>query len=220
MSDAFSQLIPNAQQFFAALHADNTKDWFETHKSQYTDHIRKPAEVLGEMMAVELGRLTGRAMSPKVYRINRDVRFSKDKSPYNTHLHLLWSMGGDDRPSWFFAVSLASVSLSTGVMGFTPGGLDWARHAVADDPQPWMDAVNAIRAQGGEIADWGEPPLKRVPKPWEESHPGSDLLRRKSLILTLPLDGTDLSLGLIPVLLIAAERLLPFWECFDAGDTP
>jgi len=67
------------------------------------------------------------------------------------------------------------------------------------------------------LVDWGEPPLKRVPKPWDETHPAADLLRRKSLILALPLDQADLSGGLIPVLHGAARTLLPFWSCFDAG---
>jgi uncharacterized protein (TIGR02453 family) len=220
MSDPFAHLIPEARQFFAALQADNTKDWFEANKARYIDSIRKPAEALGEVMAAELGRMTGRILSAKVYRINRDVRFSKDKSPYNTHLHILWSMGAEDRPGWFFAVSPGGVSLSTGVMSFTPGGLDWARHAVADEPQPWLDAMTAVRAVGGDIADWGEAPLKRVPKPWEDSHPAAELLRRKSLILTLPLDGTELSPELLPGLCAAARRLMPFWACFDVGGAP
>jgi uncharacterized protein (TIGR02453 family) len=217
MSDPFANLIPEARAFFAELQADNSKDWFDAHKPRYTDRIRKPAEALGEVMAGELGRLTGRALQPKVYRINRDVRFSKDKSPYNTHLHMLWSTGAEDRPGWFFAVSPEGVSLSTGVMGFTPGGLDWVRHAIADEPGPWLQALAAIRAEGGDLGDWGEPPLKRVPKPWDDSHPAADLLRRKSLILTLPLDGVDLSPGLVPVLTGAAARLMPFWACFDGG---
>jgi uncharacterized protein (TIGR02453 family) len=210
MSDPFANLIPEARAFFAALQADNSKDWFDAHKARYTDRIRKPGEALGEVMAAELGRLTGRALQPKVYRINRDVRFSKDKSPYNTHLHILWSTGAEDRPGWFFAVSPQGVSLSTGVMGFTPGGLDWVRHAIADEPEPWLAAVSV-----GTLGDWGEPPLKRVPKPWNDSHPAADLLRRKSLILTLPLDGADLSPGLVPVLTGAAARLMPFWACFN-----
>jgi uncharacterized protein (TIGR02453 family) len=170
------------------------------------------------VMAAELARLTGRSLQPKVYRINRDVRFSKDKSPYNTHLHMLWSTGAEDRPGWFFAVSPEDVSLSTGVMGFTPGGLDWVRHAIADEPGPWLSAVAAIRTEGGTLGDWGEPPLKRVPKPWDDAHPAADLLRRKSLILTLPLDGADLSAGLVPVLTWAAAHLMPFSACFDSGE--
>jgi uncharacterized protein (TIGR02453 family) len=216
MSDAFANLIPDARRFFAELQGNNSRDWFEANKARYTKTIRKPAEALAEVMAADFGRLTGRKLSSKVYRINRDVRFSKDKSPYNTHLHMLWSFGAENRPGWFFAVSPETVSLSTGVMSFTPEGLDWVRHAIADDPQPWRDAVAAIEAAGGTLADWGEAPLKRVPKPWDDGHPAADLLRRKSLILTLPLMADDRASDLLDRLRGAAGRLLPFWSCFDA----
>ena len=220
MTHAFANLIPDARRFFAELQADNTNDWFEANKARYAQQVRKPAEALGEVMAAELGRVADSTFTAKVYRINRDVRFSKDKSPYNTHLHMLWSFGAEDRPGWFLAVSPDSVSLSTGVMSFTTEGLDWARNALADDPQPWLDALHGIRANGGDLADWGEPPLKRVPKPWDAEHPAAGLLRRKSLIMTLPLDAADLSAGLVPVLHGAAVRLMPFWSCFDGGATP
>ena len=220
MSDAFANLISDARRFFAELQADNTKDWFEANKARYAQQIRKPAEALGEVMAAELDRVAGRAFASKVYRINRDVRFSKDNKPYNTHLHMLWSFGAEDRPGWFLAVSPDSVSLSNGVMSFTTDGFDWARQAIADDPQPWLDALHGIRTDGGDLADWGEPPLNRVPKPWDAEHPAADLLRRKSLIITLPLDAADLSAGLVPVLCGAAARLMPFWSCFDGGAEP
>lgn len=165
MSEVFANLVPDARQFFMELAADNSKAWFEANKALHAETIRKPAEALAEVMAAEFGRLTGRTLAHKVYRINRDVRFSKNKSPYNAHLHMLWSFGAEDRPGLFFAVSPATVSLSAGVMSFTAGCLDWARHAIADDPQPWLDAVSGIRAAGGDLGDWGEAPLKRVPKP-------------------------------------------------------
>lgn len=217
MIDPFANLIPDARVFFTELAANNSKDWFETHKAHYAARIRKPAEALADMLADDFGRLTGRRLTPKVYRINRDVRFSKDKSPYNTHLHMLWSFGAQDRPGLFFAVSPDSVTFAAGVMAFSAEGLDWARRAIVDEPQPWLAAVTSIRVAGGDLADWGEPPLKRVPKPWDDDHPAADLLRRKSLILRLPLDPADAATGLMPLLHRSAATLLPFWSCFDAG---
>lgn len=217
MTAPFANLITDARSFFAELRQNNTKDWFDAQKARYTDQIRKPAEALADILTEDLGRLTGRRLTPKVYRINRDVRFSKDKSPYNTHLHMLWSFGAEDRPGFFFAVSPDYVAFAAGVMAFSSNGLEWARHAIADDPRPWLSAVGQARAQRGDLADWGEPPLKRVPKPWDAAHPAADLLRRKSLILSLPLDHADLSRGLVPVLRSASESLLPFWSYFDAG---
>jgi hypothetical protein len=62
----------------------------------YRDEIKKPAELMADLFAEDLARHTGKCrMVSKVFRIHRDVRFSKDKTPYNTHLHLLWSRPGD-----------------------------------------------------------------------------------------------------------------------------
>lgn len=217
MADLFANLIPNAQTFFSELGSNNNKDWFDANKTRYVDQVRKPAETLAEMMSDDFSKLTGRRLAAKVYRINRDVRFSKDKSPYNTHLHMLWSFAAEDRPGFFFAVSPSYLTFAAGVMSFSSGGLDWARHAIADEPQPWLSALELARSRGGDLADWGAEPLKRVPKPWEETHPAGELLRRKSLIMSIPLDQTDASEGLPDVLRKAAEDLLPFWSCFDAG---
>lgn len=96
MTAPFANLIPDARSFFAELRQNNTKDWFDAQKARYTDQIRKPAEALAEVLTEDFSRLTGRRLTPKVYRINRDTRFSKDKSPYNTHLHMLWSFAAED----------------------------------------------------------------------------------------------------------------------------
>jgi uncharacterized protein (DUF2461 family) len=53
---------------------------------------------MSDLFAEDLARLTGKPHVPKVFRIHRDVRFSKDKTPYNTHLHLMWSRPGDAVP--------------------------------------------------------------------------------------------------------------------------
>lgn len=217
MTDPFANLIPDAQAFFTELAANNSKDWFDTHRARHAEQVRKPAETLADILADDLGRLTGRRLTPKIPRINRDTRFSKHKSPYNTHLHILWSFAAEDRPGFFFALSPTAVTFATGVMAFSPEGLDWARRAIVDDPQPWLSAVARARATGGDLADWGEAPLKRVPKPWSDDHPAADLLRRKSLILRLPLAPADTADGLVPRIHQAARALLPFWSCFDAG---
>lgn len=80
MSDPCAHLIPEARQFFVALQAENTKDWFEANKSRYTNSIRKPAEALGEVMAAELGRMTGRTLSAKIYRIKERASMMHSKT--------------------------------------------------------------------------------------------------------------------------------------------
>jgi hypothetical protein len=106
MSDGFAEMIPRAVDFFRRLGADNTKAFYEAHKDFYTAEIRKPAELMADLFAEDLARHTGKPHGPKVFRIHRDVRFSKDKTPYNTHLHLMWSRPGDAlAPAWFFGAA-------------------------------------------------------------------------------------------------------------------
>jgi uncharacterized protein (TIGR02453 family) len=88
--DGFTQLVDEARAFFAQLDANNTKEWFEPRKAHYQTHIRQPAELLCELVGEELAHLTGKRHSGKVLRIYRDVRFSREKRPYNVHLHMVW----------------------------------------------------------------------------------------------------------------------------------
>ena len=106
-TDGFTQMVDAAQPFFVKLAANNTRDWFEQHKTHYMDDIRKPGEFFADLMSEELSRMLGEPIGAKVYRIYRDVRFSKDKTPYNTHLHISFPREGDDplRPGFFLVCS-------------------------------------------------------------------------------------------------------------------
>jgi len=161
MSDGFNDLVVRAQAFFTELKANNTRDWFATRKDFYNQDIRAPGILFSEIMAEEISRITGTGHTPKVYRIYRDVRFAKDKSPFNPWLHMMWSGAGmaDDQP-WFFF------------------GID-------------HDAVFLAAESGAELVNYGPDPLKRVPKPYDPDHPHGDLLKRKGLILQRVVDPAD-----------------------------
>ncbi|MFZ2101712.1 MAG: DUF2461 family protein, partial [Oricola sp.] len=70
--------------FLADLKANNARDWFADNKPLYERALKKPAGAFAGLMADELEKLTGAPHKPKIFRINRDVRFSRDKSPYNS----------------------------------------------------------------------------------------------------------------------------------------
>lgn len=81
MSDGFAEMIAQANGFFTQLRENNTREFFEAHKATYNSEIKKPAELLADLLAEDLARTTGQAHKPKLFRIHRDVRFSKDKTP-------------------------------------------------------------------------------------------------------------------------------------------
>lgn len=183
--DGFTRMVAAADAFFTELAANNRKDWFEPRKSHYLSEIRKPGEFFAEIMAEELSRLTGQSLTPKVFRIYRDVRFSKDKSPYNTHLHMIWTekTGGPLRPAYFFGVEPGALLLGLGVFDLKGEALTRYR-GFAD--RHGADLLAAMDKTGVWFSDWGAPVLKRVPKPYPPDHPQADLLRRKSLVLHVP----------------------------------
>ena len=179
----FTTMVREAVAFFGELRHNNTKDWFEAHRDRYRTAIKAPADAFIAEMADALAAMTGEPVTGKLFRVNRDVRFSKDKSPYNTHLHMAWSPGGDG-PVHFFGASPDYVTAGYGVFALAGDGL--ARYREMIDAEG--DAlVAAVAAAGATVSDHGPPPLKRVPAPYAADHPHGDLLKRKGFAISADL---------------------------------
>lgn len=211
MSDGFDTLIARANAFFTQLRADNTRAFYEAHKAMYNAEIRKPAELLADLLAEDIARHTGKAHKPKVFRIHRDVRFSKDKTPYNAHLHLMWSRPGLG-PAWFFGSSPDYLILGMGVMGLEKDSLTAYRNMV---DRHGDDLTDAMAASGAQLSDWGPDPLKRVPKPFDQDHPHADLLKLKSFALSAGLPAGWQDDGLLKSVNRVIPSLLPAWKILD-----
>lgn len=207
MSDGFSDLITRANGFFTQLSNDNTKAFYEAHKVMYNAEIKKPAELLAALMAEDLAKATGKPHKPKVFRIHRDVRFSKDKTPYNTHLHLMWSRP-TLAPVWFFGASPDYTILGMGIMGLEKDSLTTYRNMVDRHGDALTDSM---AASGAKLSDWGPDPLKRVPKPFDQDHPHAELLKRKSFALSADLPGGWQDTGLLKTLNQMIPAMLPAW---------
>lgn len=169
-----NSLVPSARAFLTDLAENNTRDWFNDNKPTYDIDLKRPAEVLISqvtgILQADYGQVRG-----KLFRPQRDVRFSADKTPYHAHLHMLWSL--PDGRGWFFAISPTYVTAGAGVMSFDPDRLEAFREAVAGAPGA---ELAAILHNGNWRLD--PPELKRVPAPFEVDHPQEALLRRKGLV--------------------------------------
>ncbi|MEM7521154.1 MAG: DUF2461 domain-containing protein [Pseudomonadota bacterium] len=215
-TDGFTQMIDESNAFFAQLKQNNTKDWFQPRKEHYTENIKKPAEFFADLMADDLSRIAGRPMKPNLFRIYRDVRFSKDKTPLNAHLHILWSPVGDNpfAPFYFFGSEPGEMSLGFGLPSMKGETLTRFRAFV----DKWGGALeDAIEASGMGFSDWGGAPLKRVPKPYEQDHPYAELLKRKSIILAHPMgnDWRTADGGLVSAVRRGFERAGPVRELME-----
>ncbi|MFW9805643.1 MAG: DUF2461 domain-containing protein [Candidatus Thorarchaeota archaeon] len=182
--------------FYAELKDNNFKDWFNERKDHYLDHVLKPAQTFvvafGERLKKISGGITydtrtnGRG---SILRINRDIRFSKDKTPYNTRLRMRFSEGTGEKggyPGFFFAMDETGGHLLDGLYNFTKPVLDSYRDAVANEKSgtSLVSILEDIKAQPGfEI---GGIHYKRVPKDYDADHPRADLLRHDALYIQSP----------------------------------
>ena len=164
--------------FLSDLAADNTRDWFTANKARYETAMKAPAKAFTDALAAELQRSTGGPVDARIFRIHRDVRFSRDKTPYNSHLHIMFTGGGRRDMGWMVAVEPGKLTLGYGLFQFTPAQLDAWRKAVDG---PAGAAIATIVAVPGLRLD--DPALKRVPSPYGKDHPRGDLLRRKGMAL-------------------------------------
>ena len=137
-------------------------------------------------MTGELEKLTGLDHVSKIFRVHRDVRFSKDKTPYKAHLHILFRPrdsgdGGLGMPAWFFGLEPDKLVLGAGVFGFEKAALDAYRKRIAGpEGKRLATAISKLQRKDFRLRD---PELKRVPQGYPQDHERADLLRQKGLTI-------------------------------------
>ena len=176
---SFDSFSPEALRFLSDLKSNNTRDWFTANRATYEDHVKEPGKQFAVAMAMALRDLTGCDHGSKIFRIHRDVRFSKDKTPYNAHLHMAFvpKEQAGQPPMWFFGLSSEKLSLGCGVFQYDKEALPAFRSAMAGPKgAELIQLTTDFRAAGLRV---GEPELKRVPSGFDKGHPHGEALRRK-----------------------------------------
>jgi len=168
MAEGFSGFSAEALEFFHDLERHNNREWFLAHKDVYERACRAPMQQLAAALEREFGK-------SRISRINRDIRFSSDKSPYKTHIS-----AGIGR----HYVSLSTEGLYVGGGMYMPDSamLERFRNAIAADASGRSLAriVSTLRRKGGYRVDTHET-LKSAPKGYRADHPRIDLLRMKDM---------------------------------------
>lgn len=167
---AFRGWPAEAITFFADLEADNTKAFWLAHRSTYDASVKAPFAELSEAVAEEFGPL-------HLFRPHRDVRFSKDKSPYKTAAGAVAEGEGGTR--FYVEISGAGLRIAAGYYHLAPDQLERWRAAVDDDGSgPAIEAAVAqVRSAGLDVD--GREALKRAPRGYPKDHPRIELLRLK-----------------------------------------
>jgi uncharacterized protein (TIGR02453 family) len=195
-AEPFAGFEPAAIQFMADLAAHNERAWFQPRKDEFERLVKAPME---RLVAAVSERFSARRIpllaDPKrsPFRIYRDTRFSRDKSPYKTHFaaSFPWAddpAGGGEWPGGNAHGSGGYFNFQPGEM-YVGGGmwmpekarLDAFRQAIVDDP----NRIRGTLEDPGFIAWFGpiisRDTLKRVPPGWPADHPMADLFRWKDV---------------------------------------
>lgn len=125
--------------FFKELENNNNKEWFHAHKKDYEEQVKKPFKDLVEEIILRIKEFDPELdIEPKqaIFRINRDIRFSKDKTPYKSHVGAMMSKGGkmSHYPGYYVHLSNKSVMIGGGAHGFDREKLEKVRKYIAKNP--------------------------------------------------------------------------------------
>ncbi|HWH92328.1 MAG TPA: DUF2461 domain-containing protein [Baekduia sp.] len=166
---------PETFAWFTGLEADNSKAYFAAHRDVYDVAVRGALAELLEDLASELGG------EVKLFRQQRDTRFSKDKSPYKTVTYGVIHGRPQTAASLYAQLSASGLFAGTGYYGMAGDQLARFREAVAAD-WPGDQLARVLDAiHGAGIETWGEA-LKTAPRGYAKDHPRVRLLRHKMLI--------------------------------------
>jgi uncharacterized protein (TIGR02453 family) len=199
-TQSFTGFRPEAIQFLADLAANNERTWFQPRKADYESLLKEPLEALCVVLADRFERRgiplrADPARSP--FRIYRDVRFSKDKSPYKTHVSASfpWIEGTDEsteegNPGGYFHLGAGEAYVGGGVWHPAVAKLNAFRIAVRDDPLGVRRVLDepSFKLRFGAIS--GDS-LKRVPTGFPSDHPEADLLKLKDMTFGHRLSDND-----------------------------
>ena len=158
--------------FYVGLEADNSKAYWLAHKATYDECVRAPFDALSAEIEREFGPL-------RVFRPNRDIRFSKDKSPYKIAAAAATESEGG--AAYYVQISAAGLYAGSGFYHLASDQLERYRVAVADarTGPKLAGAVAALRKQGYGVDS--RESLARAPRGYPQDHPRIDLLRNKGM---------------------------------------
>jgi uncharacterized protein (TIGR02453 family) len=205
----FSGFRKEAIQFLVDLAENNDRAWFQPRKGEYERLLKEPLEALILALAdrFEARGIPLRADPAKSpFRIYRDVRFSKDKSPYKTNLGASFPWTGDGGAEPAGRSHTANVHSGGGYFHLSPGEI-YVGGGIWHPEKPWIDAFRQrVAADPTEVRELVEDPafkktfgslstdghaLQRIPSGYPADHPAADLLRLKDVIFGRRLSDAD-----------------------------
>jgi uncharacterized protein (TIGR02453 family) len=219
MKGTFPGFPKEGISFLRALKKHNDREWFTPRKTAFEATVRQPMIELVSAIHREMLRFAPDYVGEPakcVYRIYRDTRFSKDKTPYKTYASALFLRSGFDKyagcAAYYFAVSPDNIEVAGGL--YTPDRdvLLAVRQHIADNHKQFRATFGrqGVKTLLGELQ--GDS-LSRIPKGFDPDHPAADLIRRKQYLLDTQLDAKLATTPqLLGELVKRIEAMTPFIE--------
>ncbi|MCP4964796.1 MAG: DUF2461 domain-containing protein [bacterium] len=180
---------PKLFAFLKDLEENNDRDWFKAHQDLYENYVREPALDFINDFAAPLKKISphfvadSRTVGGSLFRIQRDTRFAKDKTPYklNTGMQFRHIAGKDAHaPGFYMHIQPGGSFVGVGLWRPETKTAYVIREAIADDPARWKRASRSRRF--ADSMELGGDSLKRPPRGYDEDHPLIDDLKRKDFI--------------------------------------
>jgi uncharacterized protein (TIGR02453 family) len=189
VTTTFAGMPDEGLAFLEDLEEHNSKEFFDPRRRVFTEQVQAPFVALVEAATARLRRTVPGLGKPKVFRIYRDLRFSKDKTPYKTSMSAsvpIRPPGEEDGAGvdtgFYVNVGPAGLYVASGLYHPERPALDRVRAAIADPELGGELEVILRRAAAKHLEPWLDP-LQRMPKPWPADHPRAELLKARSLVL-------------------------------------
>jgi uncharacterized protein (TIGR02453 family) len=204
---------PELFAFLRELKANNERGWFNANKARYERHVKEPALAFIEDLGYRLPAVAPHLVADKrsMFRIYRDTRFAKDKTPYKTHVGLYFRHARSaeaDTAGLYLHLEPGHVFMGAGIWHPGSPALKRIRDALVARPDEWRSAVDAVEPVWRQAE--GEK-LKRPPVGYSADHPLIEDLKRKSFSITSPLSQKQATAGgLLDECQARAERARPF----------
>ena len=207
--------LKHSISFLSLLSVNNNREWFQAHRSDYEASLKEVTAFADQLlMAMNTHDVIETPSGKKsLYRIYRDVRFGKDKSPYKDN----WAghfrrAGASRRGGYYYQIGPEEAFVMGGFFGPNPQDLLHLRKQISGDPAPLREVIESDEFKGffGELR--GEQ-LKKAPKGFEADHPEIDLLRYKQFLVKHNFTKEEiLSADFHLIVSQAFQKMRPFFD--------
>lgn len=181
--------------FFKELSENNNSDWFNSHKKTYEIDVKKPFEAFIKAIIDDIHKITPEIMiDPKdaIFRINKDVRFSADKSPYKTEMSAAISKNGKKSnpcPGLYLSLGFEKVIIASGIKFVEKENLNEIRHHIAQNLEEFNSIISSKEFVTTFRSIQGDK-IKRLPEELRAAAEEQPLIYNTNFLVTVELPAT------------------------------